>query len=101
MSGYVDLAHVVGLLRNTSGGGSVAVTSVTSRGQVSIPKALRQRLGIRQGSRIELSLVGDHLEMRVRRSPSSESGSGFGMLKSRRPPVPADFDLATLLKHSG
>ena len=74
------------------------VTSVTSKGQVTIPKALRQRLGIRQGSRIEFSLVGDHVEMRVRSSPSSESSSAFGMLKSRRPPVPADFDPATLLK---
>jgi AbrB family looped-hinge helix DNA binding protein len=76
----------------------VEVTSVTSKGQVTIPKALRQRLGIRQGSRIEFSLVGDHVVMRVRSSPSSESSSGFGMLKSRRPPVPADFDPATLLK---
>ena len=74
------------------------VTSVTSKGQVTIPMALRQRLGIRQGSRIEFSLVGDHVEMRVRSSPSSERSSGFGMLKSRRAPVPADFDPATLLK---
>ena len=74
------------------------VTSVTSKGQVTIPKALRQQLGIRQGSRIEFSLVGDHVEMHVRSSPSGKSGSGFGMLKSRRAPVPTDFDPATLLK---
>ncbi len=75
------------------------VTSVTSKGQVTIPKALRQRLGIRQGSRIEFSLVGDHVEMRVRSSPSADSTcSGFGMLKSRRAAVPADFDPAALLK---
>ena len=73
-------------------------TSVTSKGQVTIPKELRQRLGIRQGSRIEFLLMGDHVEMRVRSSPASESGSGFGMLKSRRKAVPADFDPATLLK---
>lgn len=74
------------------------VTSVTSKGQVTIPKELRQQLGIRQGSRIEFSLVGDHVEMRVRSSPSGEAGSGFGMLKSRRAAVPTDFDPATLLK---
>jgi antitoxin PrlF len=73
-------------------------TSVTSKGQVTIPKELRQRLGIRQGSRIEFSLVGDHVVMRVRSSPSAESASGFGLLKSRRKPVPADLDPASLFK---
>ena len=75
------------------------VTSVTSKGQVTIPKELRQQLGIRQGSRIEFSLVGDHVEMRVRSSPSGEAArSGFGMLKSRRTAVPTDFDSAMLVK---
>ena len=36
-------------------------TSVTSKGRVTIPKALRQQLGIRQGSRIEFLRVGDDL----------------------------------------
>lgn len=74
------------------------VTSVTSKGQVTIPKALRQQLGIRQGSRIEFSLVGDHVEMRVRSTPAGEARSGFGMLKSRRKAVPTDFDPADLAK---
>lgn len=74
------------------------VTSVTSKGQVTIPKELRQQLGIRQGSRIEFSLVGDHVVMRVRSTPSGEAGSGFGMLTSRRAAVPTDFDAAMLLK---
>jgi AbrB family looped-hinge helix DNA binding protein len=74
------------------------VTSVTSKGQVTIPKELRQRLGIRQGTRIEFVLVGDHAEMRVKTSPTQTPDSGFGMLKSRRQAVPADFDPATLLK---
>ncbi len=76
----------------------MGVTTVTSKGQVTIPKELRQQLGIRQGSRIEFSLVGDHVEMRVRSSPSGEARSGFGMLKSRRTTVPADFDPAMLVK---
>lgn len=73
-------------------------TSVTSKRQVTISKELRQQLGIRQGCRIEFSLVGDHVEMRVRSSPSGETGGGFGMLKSRRAAVPIDFDPATVLK---
>ena len=74
------------------------VTSVTSKGQVTIPKEVRRQLGIRQGSRIEFALVGDHVEMRVRSSPGDVPDSGFGKLKSRRVALPADFDPATLLK---
>jgi AbrB family looped-hinge helix DNA binding protein len=74
------------------------ITSVTSKGQVTIPKELRQQLGIRQGSRIEFLLVGDHVEMHVRSSPTGVPGKGFGMLKSRHTAVPTDFDAATLLK---
>ncbi|MDT7835868.1 AbrB/MazE/SpoVT family DNA-binding domain-containing protein [Aquabacterium sp. OR-4] len=73
-------------------------TSVTSKGQVTIPKQLRQQLGIRQGSRIEFALVGNHVEMRVQSSPADERGTGFGMLKSRRKAVPVDLDVATLVK---
>ncbi|MFL6202744.1 MAG: AbrB/MazE/SpoVT family DNA-binding domain-containing protein [Thermoanaerobaculia bacterium] len=76
----------------------MAVTSVTSKGQVTIPKPVRQQLGIRQGSLIEFSLVGDHVELRVRRSPAEVPASGFGMLTSRKCAVPPDFDPASLLK---
>jgi AbrB family looped-hinge helix DNA binding protein len=74
------------------------VTSVTSKGQVTIPKEIRQQLGIRAGSQIEFVLVGDHVQLRVRSTPSDVKDSGYGMLKSRRAAVPADFDPATLLK---
>ncbi len=74
------------------------VTSVTSKGQVTIPKEIRQQLGIRAGSQIEFVLVGDHVELRVRSTPREVPESGFGMLKTRRAAVPADFDPATLLK---
>lgn len=73
-------------------------TSVTSKGQVTIPKPVRQRLGIRQGSRIEFSLVGDHLELRVKSSPAEVTAGGFGMLTSRKRSVPVDFDPASLIK---
>ena len=49
----------------------MAITSVRSRGQVTIPKPVRQQLGIRQGSLIEFSLVGDHVELRVQISRRS------------------------------
>ncbi len=73
-------------------------TSVTSKGQVTIPKSVRQQLGIRTGSRIEFTVVGDHIELRVSSSPADLTESGFGMLKSQRPAVPADYDPAEMLK---
>ena len=72
--------------------------SVTSKGRVTIPKSMRQQLGIRPGSRIEFSLVGDHAELRVWSSAAEVSVSGFGMRTSRKRTVPADLDLASLLK---
>jgi len=75
-------------------------TSVTSKGQVTIPKSLRQQLGIRQGSKVEFSLVDDHVELRVRSSPTEVVTSGFGMLSSRKRAVPVDFDPATLINPS-
>jgi AbrB family looped-hinge helix DNA binding protein len=58
-------------------------SSITSKGQVTIPKALRQQLGLARGSRVSFQLV---------------RASGFGLLRSRRPPVPVDFDPASLLR---
>ncbi len=72
-------------------------TSVTSKGQVTIPKPLRQQLGLRRGSKVEFVLVGDHAEMRVVSRPADLPASGFGILKSKRVAMPADFDPASLL----
>jgi AbrB family looped-hinge helix DNA binding protein len=38
---------------------------VTSKGQVTIPIHIRERLGIGQGSEVELELVGDEARIRV------------------------------------
>jgi AbrB family looped-hinge helix DNA binding protein len=76
---------------------AMEITSVTSKGQVTIPKPLRQQLGLRQGSKVEFVLVGDHVEMRVVSTPADLPASGFGMLKSKRRAVSVDFDPAGLL----
>ena len=73
-------------------------TSVTSKGQVTIPQKVRQQFGIRQGSRIDFLMVGVHVEIRVASSPTGLPDNGFGMLKSRRAALPAGLDPATLLK---
>lgn len=74
-------------------------TRVTSKGQVTIPKAVRQRLGIRQGSRVAFDIKGERVELRVLGPPSqARTRNLFGLLRSPRKPVPADFDTATLLR---
>ncbi len=75
---------------------NLETTSVTSKGQATIPKPVRQQLGIRQGSRLSFRVVGDHVELRVVQPPAPMEASGFGMLKSKRKAVPADFDVAQL-----
>ncbi len=72
---------------------------VTSKGQVTIPKAVRQRLGIREGSRVAFDVKGERVELRVLVVHGAEQNrSAFGMLRSKRSPVPADFDPASLLR---
>jgi AbrB family looped-hinge helix DNA binding protein len=71
-------------------------TTLASNGRVTIAKEVRQRLGIRNGTRLECKIVSDHVETRSLSQPAAPPRSGFGTLKSRQPPVPADFDPATL-----
>jgi AbrB family looped-hinge helix DNA binding protein len=71
--------------------------SVTSKGQVTIPKHIRHQLGIRAGSKVRFRMVGSHVELDVVSTPATVTASGFGMLQSKRRSVPADFDVATLL----
>lgn len=73
-------------------------TSVTSKGQITIPKHIRQQLGIHKGSKLEAAIVGNHIELYIDSVPptiSSTSSTGFAMLKSNRPAVPTDFDPAS------
>lgn len=76
----------------------MADPSVTSKGQVTIPKSVRQKLGIRAGSRVQFRVVGDRAEIVKISSPVQVPTSGFGMLRSRRGSVPADFDVAGVLR---
>ena len=77
---------------------TVEITTVTSKGQVTIPKDVRQQLGIRQGSKVEFTIVDDHVELHLVSRPADVPTSGFGMLKVKRRVAPADFDAAMLLK---
>ncbi len=73
-------------------------TTVTSKGQVTIPQEVRRKLGIRKGSKVEFKVVGGHVELHVVSTPTQVTESGFGMLKSARPAISADFDPASLVR---
>ena len=74
-------------------------TSVTSKGQVTIPKHIRQQLGIRKGSKLGAAIVGDHIELYIENIPPTITSTGFAMLKSKCLAVPTDFDPASLLNN--
>jgi hypothetical protein len=47
---------------------------------------------------VSFELVGDHIELRPCRPEQAPPTSGFGLLTSPRPPIPVDFDPASLLQ---
>jgi AbrB family looped-hinge helix DNA binding protein len=72
-------------------------STVTSKGQVTIPKEIRRALGIRQGSRIAFATKDGKVELRVLHRAPETVVSGHGMLDARGKHLPADFDAASLL----
>lgn len=73
-------------------------TTMTSKGQVTIPIEIRQRLGLRQGMRIAFVVEGDHAVLRPATPDRTRPPSGFGMIAVTGPAVAAHFDAATLLQ---
>ena len=72
-------------------------STVTSKGQVTIPQGVRRKLGIRQGSRVAFAIRGGKAEMRVLHRAPERIASGYGMLKVHGRHLPADFDPSSLL----
>jgi len=71
---------------------------MTSKGQVTIPKAVRQQLGLKQGARVVFVVEGDHAVLRPAMPDRTAPPSGFGMVRVVGRALPADFDVATLLE---
>jgi AbrB family looped-hinge helix DNA binding protein len=74
---------------------------VSSKGQIVLPAAMRRRLGLSAGARLEVVEEADGLKLSVVRSvPRSNVASLAGMLKAPACGVPRrlqDFDPAALL----
>ncbi len=49
---------------------------ITSKGQVTIPQEIRNRLGLLPHTKVEFELAGDHARIRKARGSSSESVRG-------------------------
>ena len=76
------------------------LSTLTSKGQVTIPQALRQQLGLATGQAVEFVLSPDATCIMLRPAPSARQShkEGFGMVKVSGPHVAADWDPAQLLK---
>jgi antitoxin PrlF len=65
--------------------------SVTSKGQVTIPKRVREALGITPGSKVEFDVVGGGARLKlVKRHTSSRVEEGAAILDYRGPRIPVD-----------
>jgi AbrB family looped-hinge helix DNA binding protein len=77
---------------------------VSSKGQIALPAALRRRLGIGAGSRIEVLEESDRLKLRVVGSVATANVTGMaGRVKAPTRGVPRrleEFDPASLLTRS-
>lgn len=72
-------------------------TTITSKGQVTIPRDVRQHFGLKQGMAVSFEIEGDHIALRPAPSPRQAVACGFGLIRSRRKGVAADFDVASLV----
>ena len=64
----------------------MAISTLTSKGQITIPRAVRERLGIRQGDRLEFALDGERVVLQPAGvAPVSRVAGALGHLRGRRP----------------
>jgi AbrB family looped-hinge helix DNA binding protein len=79
---------------------NVSILLVSSKGQIVLPAALRRRLGMGAGARIEVLEESDGLKLRVIRSVATADLTGMaGIVKAPARGVPRrleDFDPASL-----
>ena len=85
-------------------GTNMSTLLVSSKGQIVLPAALRRRLGMGAGARIEVLEESDGLKLRVIRSVATADLTGMaGMVKAPVRGAPrrlGDFDPASLLTRS-
>jgi AbrB family looped-hinge helix DNA binding protein len=74
-------------------------TTVTSKGQVTIPKAVRDRLGIQPGSKVDIRLAGDGEAVLTRVDGRKKpTPSRFAKYVGFAGPGPTTDELMTMLR---
>jgi antitoxin PrlF len=79
----------------------MSAVTVSDKGQVVIPAAIRRRLGIAPGSKLDFELEGDSIRVRLCKSiPPSRAEDGNGLLRCDLPGERrlADFDVAGAMR---
>ncbi len=79
----------------------MSIVTVSDKGQVVIPAAIRHRLGIQPGTKLDFELVGDSIRVRpLRTMPQTQPEDGYGMLTCTRPGTRSlsDFDVAESMR---
>jgi len=73
--------------------------TVSVKGQVVIPKAIRKALGITPGSRVEFALARGEARLKVVQRKTSRPEDGYGMLRYEGPPHRlSEFDVAKAMR---
>jgi antitoxin PrlF len=81
----------------------MSTVTVSDKGQVVIPAAIRRRLGIAPGTKLDFELEGDTIRVRALRAPKqTRPEDGYGMLKYDQPGERrlADFDVAAAMREA-
>lgn len=73
------------------------MSNITTKGQVTIPAALRRSFGFKAGAAVEFFNAGTYVGVRPVQNLSHAPESGFAMIKSKVKHAPAHFDVASLL----
>jgi AbrB family looped-hinge helix DNA binding protein len=61
-------------------------STLTSKGQITIPRAIRERLGMKQGDRLEFAFEGDRVVLhRAESTPAVRIAGVLAHLRGRRP----------------
>jgi AbrB family looped-hinge helix DNA binding protein len=79
----------------------MSTVTVSDKGQVVIPAAIRHRLGIVPGSKLDFELEGDSIRVRpVRTIPSTRPEDGYGLLRCDQPGERrlSEFDVAAAMR---
>lgn len=81
---------------------SVLQAKVTTKGQITLPKAVRETLSIQTGDRIEFSVDrANHVAIHRLQSHGSSAGCATPFLKPNHQPLTRDEEKAVMLKRIG